>query len=264
MFTNLIESSSHVREFKRRGSFVLFTTATYVLLFAIAGVASIYAYDASLAKPGSDLELLSYIPLQPDRVVPEPIRVRRNNPPAGAARGPRSTRPVLIDRADNPLNPPKGVSEFASPIPPAHWDTVIGSKVIEPAGSGPGRADGNSTGGPTNAVSVPALDPPPLPTPAPTPKRIIASSTLLNSRALSLPKPPYPPIAKAMGVQGIINVQVLIDETGRVISAKAVSGNPALMRAAQQAAMAARFSPTTLGGQAMKVSGVISYNFMLQ
>ena len=46
MFNNLIESSSHAREFKRRGSFVLFTAATYVLVFVVAGVMSIYAYDA--------------------------------------------------------------------------------------------------------------------------------------------------------------------------------------------------------------------------
>jgi TonB family protein len=61
-----------------------------------------------------------------------------------------------------------------------------------------------------------------------------------------------------------VNVQVLVDETGRVISAKAVSGNPALTRAAQQAALNARFSPTKIGEQAVKVSGVIVYNFVLQ
>ena len=35
MFNNLIESSSHAKEFKRRGSFLLFTTATYVVLFRL-------------------------------------------------------------------------------------------------------------------------------------------------------------------------------------------------------------------------------------
>ena len=48
MFNNLIESSSHAKEFKRRGSFLLFTTATYVVLFAVTGVISIHAYDAHL------------------------------------------------------------------------------------------------------------------------------------------------------------------------------------------------------------------------
>jgi protein TonB len=87
---------------------------------------------------------------------------------------------------------------------------------------------------------------------------------VLNGSALSLPKPAYPPMAKQVGIQGPVNVQVLVDETGKVISAKAISGNPLLMHAAQQAAMGARFSPTMLGDQAVKVSGVIIYNFMLQ
>ncbi len=49
MFNNLIESSSHINELKRRGSFFLFTVATYTVLFVVAGVASIYAYDAQLS-----------------------------------------------------------------------------------------------------------------------------------------------------------------------------------------------------------------------
>ena len=81
---------------------------------------------------------------------------------------------------------------------------------------------------------------------------------------LNLFDKPYPPIAKQMRVQGVVSVQVLIDETGKVVSAKAVSGNPALMHAAQQAALGALFSPTKIGDQAVKVSGVITYNFVLQ
>ena len=144
MFNNLIESSSHAREFKRRGSFVLFTAGTYAVLFIIAGVMSIYAYDTRLSDPSSELELISFIPPQPDRAVPEPVRVRRT-PPAGAAEGPRSTRPVLVDHTNNPLNVPPEVSAIASPIPPAHIGTVIGPAVVEPGGSGPGRdgGDGN-------------------------------------------------------------------------------------------------------------------------
>jgi protein TonB len=263
MFNNLIESSSHTREFKRRGSFVLFTTATYVLLFIIAGVISIYAYDAQLSDPSSELELISYVPLQPDRPVFDPVRVRRNNPPAGAAEGPSSTRPVLIDQTNNPLNVPPDVSSVAPTIPPAHTWTVIGPTVMEPSGTGHGGSDKGTSEG-TGPVAVRMPDPPPAPTPAPTPKRVITSPTILNSRALSLPKPPYPPMAKQMHVQGMVNVQVLIDESGKVISAKAVSGNPALTTAAQQAAFGARFSPTMIGDQAVKVSGLITYNFILQ
>jgi protein TonB len=86
---------------------------------------------------------------------------------------------------------------------------------------------------------------------------------VLNGQALSLPKPPYPPMAKIAKASGTVTVQVLIDETGRVVSAQAVSGPPLLRAAAAQAARQALFSPTTLGGQPVKVSGVITYNFIL-
>jgi protein TonB len=70
-------------------------------------------------------------------------------------------------------------------------------------------------------------------------------------------------MAKRMRLQGSVSIQVLIDEQGRVISAKAVSGSPFLTIEAQKAAMRARFSPTRLGDQPVKVSGVITYNFVL-
>jgi protein TonB len=264
MFNNLIESSSHAREFKRRGSFVLFTSAVYVLLFVTAGVASIYAYDASLSDPSNELELISFVPPQPDSVIPQPPRVRPGNSPAGAVAGPRSVRPVLIDQTSNPLNVPHDVSAIASPIPPAHEGTVLGPNVVEPSGSGPGREGGDPNAVGSDSVPVVRIsEPPPAPTPKPAPPRIIRSPTVLNGSALSLPKPVYPPIAKQAGIQGAVNVQVVVDETGKVISAKAVTGSPLLMHAAQTAALGARFSPTKLGEQAVKVSGVITYNFML-
>jgi TonB family protein len=71
-------------------------------------------------------------------------------------------------------------------------------------------------------------------------------------------------MAKQVGVQGTVTVQVLIDETGKVISANALSGHPLLTAAAQRVALQARFSPTLIDTQPVKVSGVITYNFVLQ
>jgi protein TonB len=59
-------------------------------------------------------------------------------------------------------------------------------------------------------------------------------------------------------------VQVVIDENGRVISAQAVSGHPLLQAVSVAAARNARFSPTKLSGQPVKVTGVITYNFVAQ
>ena len=89
------------------------------------------------------------------------------------------------------------------------------------------------------------------------------SGGVLNSNAVSLPKPEYPESAKRMRASGLVTVEVVIDASGRVISAKATSGNSLLRAAAERAAMEARFTPTLLTGQPVKVSGQINYNFSL-
>lgn len=89
------------------------------------------------------------------------------------------------------------------------------------------------------------------------------SGGVLNGKARSLPKPAYPPAARAAGAWGAVTVRVLIDEAGTVISAKAVSGHELLRVDSELAAMQARFSPTQLEGVPVKVSGVITYNYVL-
>jgi TonB family protein len=85
---------------------------------------------------------------------------------------------------------------------------------------------------------------------------------VINGAAISLPKPEYPAAAQAVKASGAVNVRVLIDEQGNVVEAEAVSGHPFLRQAAEQAARMAKFKPTTLKGEPVKVSGVIVYNFV--
>jgi TonB family protein len=66
-----------------------------------------------------------------------------------------------------------------------------------------------------------------------------------------------------MRASGTVVVEVVIDENGKVISAQAVNGNTLLRDVSVQAAYRARFSPTKLSGQPVKVSGIINYNFNL-
>jgi protein TonB len=87
---------------------------------------------------------------------------------------------------------------------------------------------------------------------------------VLNGKAISKPQPAYPAIARAARASGTVTVQVLVDERGNVVSASAVSGHPLLQQSAVAAARQAKFSPTLLSGQPVKVSGVITYNFVLQ
>jgi protein TonB len=86
---------------------------------------------------------------------------------------------------------------------------------------------------------------------------------VLNGKALDLPMPQYPDIARRMRVAGLVQIEVVVDENGKVISAHAVSGPNTLREVAVQAALRARFSPTKLSGQGVKVSGQINYNFAI-
>jgi len=87
---------------------------------------------------------------------------------------------------------------------------------------------------------------------------------VLEGKATFKPAPVYPEAAKAARVEGAVTVQILVDETGRVVSVQAALGHPLLRQTAIQAALRARFTPTLLTGQPVKISGIITYNFVLQ
>ena len=90
------------------------------------------------------------------------------------------------------------------------------------------------------------------------------SGGILNGKAVSLPNPSYPEIARAAQVSGSVQVQVTIDEEGNVVEARAVSGHPLLQAASVEAARMAKFSPTRLSGEPVRVNGVVVYNFVAQ
>ena len=265
MFNNLIESSSRTREYKRRGSFLLFTTGVYVVVLAMAGVGSIYAYDAHLEAQSSDLEFLTFVPVPTPEAEPEPEVVRNTiRSAANSDRRPtRSIRTELFDRTSNPHNVPDKPGTKASDVPDARPDSVLGNRNEDPPAQLSG-SDRGVRGGTGDKPVVNITDPPPpRPDPPPAPPKVLKISVVLNSRAIELPLPTYPPLARQIRLTGTVSVQVLIDESGKVISAKALSGHTVFVDAAEQAAMRARFSPTTINDQPIKVQGVITYNFVM-
>ena len=82
-----------------------------------------------------------------------------------------------------------------------------------------------------------------------------------HPQVVSMPAPNYPEIAKAAGAEGEVEVEVTVNEEGRVISARAVRGHPLLQQAAVEAARKAQFKPTLLSGEPVKVLGVLTYKF---
>jgi protein TonB len=270
MFTNLIESDSHRKEFKRRSSFFLATVTAYALILAGAGVASIYAYDAHLEAQTNDLVLLDWVP--PITPAAPEVRPREAQPihrsaPSNATIDrtvTESVRTAAVAQTNDPTRVPPNVGTTASAVPPVTGPFHLGNRNVDPPNVGANNSgDCVTCTGTTPVVTVDDTPPTPPPVVKPPTTTRLASSILI-SKAVSLPQPLYPALAKQIKAQGPVNVQILVDEQGKVISAHAVSGNPTLLAAAKDAALRARFTPTVLSGVPVKVQGLITYNFVLQ
>jgi protein TonB len=88
---------------------------------------------------------------------------------------------------------------------------------------------------------------------------------VLNGRAIKLPKPEYTRAARDDHAAGMVFVAVTIDERGNVIEAHDMCGShKALAQSSIEAARRAKFTPTKLSGQPVKVTGIITYNFVIR
>jgi TonB family protein len=289
MFDQLVESTSDSKGGGLRNGLLAMSLLSVAFIFGGGLLWSLFAKDFGMS--GDDLTLSSLVapvpvpesePPKPDPVKPEEKKQQTETKDTNIA-----VRTELIQRADESPKIPDTPSVTQNKVPPRPNGAVkIGNDNFTPTGgtSGPARDDdgGGGTTAPirttkTEKTPVPPKDddepppqktptPTPKPTPAPTPKAPSGpiSGGVVNGKATSLPKPPYPAAAKAVRASGTVSVQVLIDENGSVVSANATSGHPLLRAAAEQAARGARFSPTLLSGQKVKVSGIITYNFVAQ
>lgn len=259
MFDNLVESGSHKEDLGRKGSFLLGTVAVYAVIGITLLVVSIMYTVANLESQDLDfITLVAPVPV-PQQAQPEKHEEAK---PQNEKQNVDVRKELIADVTRTELVP-KEVSAKASDIPPVRRGvtTVLGSESSNAAAP---VAAGSGTGMlPTGPTRVNIEEPPPPPEPKPPPRAPI-SGGVLNGKAISLPKPAYPAIARQAHASGTVVVQVTIDENGNVISAHAVSGHPLLQAVAVAAARGARFSPTKLSGQPVKVTGVITYNFVAQ
>ncbi|PYS45703.1 MAG: hypothetical protein DMF68_21420 [Acidobacteria bacterium] len=266
MFDHLVESTAHHEDSARKGWFFLGTFAIYFVFFAVLLVAAIKGADIYMDTQNlADLKLITPVVVEEQAPVQQQKQDQPKQAKVDVQQQVATVREIVTDR---PEVVQKGVSvERGNQSPPVPG-AVKGNKDYIPPGGGSPFGDPNASGVVAKAPPPPVPSdepppPPPQPTPKPVPKAPI-SGGVLNGKAISLPKPPYPAIAKAAHAAGTVTVQVTIDESGKVISAHAVGGHPLLQQAAVQAAYGARFTPTQLSGQPVKVTGVITYNFVAQ
>lgn len=269
MFDKLIETETIGNEFKSRTRYFVVSTVAVGILFLSAVLISIFAAEYGLGI--NDLDSARFLaPVTMDK--PEPI-VRQASSPAPDKEVALPTRNSNMARVDEVQPAPTSVSvtQNTSRARP-NTDRFNISSGPETDGAGRYQPDGTPGGNKNGGSASDSLDrgvndaetsvrslPPPIKIPD-RPKAPISLGPL-NGKATSLPKPPYPPAAQKLNIQGTVTVQVLIDESGKVVSAKATSGHPLLRTAAERAAMNAKFTPTLLSKVPVKVTGIIRYNF---
>lgn len=278
MLDQLVESKSNSRENTRRSEFLVGTLFIMVTTLLGAWTYSLFAKDYAMG--GSDLELSTLV---------APVPVPEEEPPPPPEKQPEQKQQKTEPNVDIRKELIQNI--MATPKEPTKIETAkqnipqmrIGIKTVQgdrnqtsssamrdddrrTVDMGTGGLAKNTTGEGGSGNAPPPPPPPPVKKeepkeiPKPAPKTI--SGGVVNGKATSLPKPPYPAAARAVRASGSVSVQVLIDEEGRVVSASAASGHPLLQQAAVAAARQARFSPTILSGQPVKVSGIITYNFV--
>lgn len=266
MLDQLVESKSHAAEDTRRSSYLLTTFVIMVTILMSAWLYSLFAKDYGMGGDELSLETLVAPPVIEEAPEPEPEKQpEKQKDPNVDIR-----KEIIQATFESPKEVPKISTEKQS-IPPRDPNkyTIQGDRNFSAANAPPpgytGPINTGGTGSDSGATGQGGdgegvVAPPPEIKKPVVPKQI--SGGVLNGKATSLPKPPYPPAARAVRASGAVSVQVLIDENGNVVSASAVSGHPLLRAAAAAAARGAKFSPTKLSGQPVKVSGVITYNFV--
>jgi protein TonB len=112
-----------------------------------------------------------------------------------------------------------------------------------------------------DAATSTAPDMPATPPSEAKPAPKFVDTGVVNGKAANLALPKYPVDAMNKGVGGVVKVKVMIDEQGNVTFAEAIEGEEMLRQACVDAAKLSKFVPTKLGGNAVKVRGIVVYNF---
>jgi len=166
----------------------------------------------------------------------------------------KPTTPAPATPSDNaaPVEPPESVT-------PESPDTPLGDRSVdaepgfggEPTARDPGDFTGNG---------LPQVAPPPAPV-ANRPVRL--HSGIEAPRKLRDVTPVYPAAARTLRVQGLVILEVTIDERGSVTNAHVLRSQPGLDQAALDAVTQWTFAPARLNGEAIPVVMTVTVNFQL-
>jgi protein TonB len=198
------------------------------------------------------------LPLVRDAISYVPVQVTAPPPPALGSRIARAATTTPVAPQPIPMTAPPTIeaepSDFTVPNT-APFGTGAGNV---PAGFG--DPNGRVPGGDPLAPPLPVVAPPTV-----QPKQAVRVG-----RGVTAPQkirhvaPIYPPIALAARREGIVILEAVIDEEGRVRDVKILRSVQLLDQAAIDAVRQWRFTPTLLSGEPVPIVMTVTVDFKLQ
>jgi len=93
------------------------------------------------------------------------------------------------------------------------------------------------------------------------PKKV--SKTEALGAVQSKVQPEYPSAARQLKIEGAVEVEAVVSESGAVEKVNIVSGNPVLTRSAVEAVKHWKFNPFTEAGKPVKALAPVTFTFKL-
>jgi periplasmic protein TonB len=233
---------------QRRSSFTVISITAHALVLSAVLVFPLFAPVPTprLIAPG-----LAWAPervVQPvDINLPAPARTRTESSRASASPQ-RADTPTIRDAA--PLEPQTGIS-------PETGREAISNGTRESVSAL--ERGGVSVDG----VGVTENPPPAPPAPGPQPPQRLHQGIQAPRKVVDV-APRYPALARQSRIEGIVILDVIIDETGTVTSTRVLKSVALLDQAAIDAVGQWKFTPARLNGEAIPIVMTVTVSFRLQ
>jgi TonB family protein len=154
--------------------------------------------------------------------------------------GDLAARPQVTQHATVAMNAPMpSINGSPKDLAPVPSNTGIGSLV------------GSSSS---------ALPAPPKPA---EPKPVVQGGQVVEPRLIARVNPFYPPMAVSNHIEGDVEIEAMIDQSGKVTSTKVISGPTLLRGAAMNAVRQWKYSPATLDGKPITMQYKVTVRFRL-
>jgi periplasmic protein TonB len=221
------------------------SVAVHVVLIGAAIIAPIYFANDALDLKGTTTTMLVAPP------APAP-------PPPAAIE--KVVKPTLVQTAKvNPFVMPRVIPKA---IPTTKDESQAAPPPDEFAGV-PGGVEGGVSGGVLGGVLGGSGTGPAAPAAPKPPAMLRVGGDVKPPRLIARVEPTYPPIAKTAHVEGMVDIEAVIDPQGNVVRAHAVSGPGLLIPAALAAVDQWKYAPTYLNGQPVSIAMQVQVEFSL-